>query len=166
MKGGARIGQRKGCHVRVLSQIGHNEARSGTAEKRQHQFQCFHALRPTERIISSAYVVGAEIPMTTHWLRPSMGCTRRKLSTSAVPGGLSTKWNTQPWSGLTGSIIAGCWSPSAISHRRSWKWRIIANWKSRPWWPDSNKRVSGIPGAIQPGARVGTRASGPTALSR
>jgi len=28
------------------------------------------------------------------------------------------------------------------------KWRIIANWKSRLWRPDSNKRVSGIPGAI------------------
>jgi hypothetical protein len=36
------------------------------------------------------------------------------------------------------AIIAGYWSLSATSHRRSWKWRIIANWKSRPWRPDSN----------------------------
>jgi hypothetical protein len=53
------------------------------------------------------------------------------------------------WSGSTGSTTAGSWSPSATSRRRSWKWRIIANWKSQPWRPDSNKRVSGIPGVSQ-----------------
>ena len=35
-----------------------------------------------------------------------------------------------------------------ISSRRSWNRRIISNGKSQPWWPDSNKRVSGIPGAV------------------
>ena len=36
-----------------------------------------------------------------------------------------------------------------MCHRRNWNRRIIDNWKSWPWWPDSNKRVSGEPGAIQ-----------------
>ena len=45
-------------------------------------------------------------------------------------------------------------SLSAISLRRSWKWRIIANWKSRPWRHDSNKGVSGIPGAIHVHLRI------------
>src|SRR5690625_4714232 len=51
--------------------------------------------------------------------------------------------------GSTGSIIVGCWSRSVTCRRRSWNWRIIASRKSRPWRPDSNKRVSGEPGAVQ-----------------
>jgi transposase InsO family protein len=43
----------------------------------------------------------------------------------------------------------GHWSLLATFPRRSWIWRIIANWMSRPWRHDSRKRVSGIPGAIQ-----------------
>ena len=34
-------------------------------------------------------------------------------------------------------------------HRQSLNRRTIANWRSRPWRPDSNKRVSGEPGAVQ-----------------
>jgi hypothetical protein len=34
-------------------------------------------------------------------------------------------------------------------HRQSTNWRIIANWRSQLKQPDSNKRVSGEPGAIQ-----------------
>jgi len=36
-----------------------------------------------------------------------------------------------------------------MCHRRSWNRRIIANWKSQPRRPDSNKRISGEPGVIQ-----------------
>jgi len=45
---------------------------------------------------------------------------------------------TRPWNGSTGSTTACSWSPSVTSRRRSWKWRTIANWKSRLWWPDPN----------------------------
>jgi len=38
--------------------------------------------------------------------------------------------------------------------RRNWNRRIIANWKGQPWRLDSNKRVSGEPGAIQPSLPV------------
>ncbi len=51
---------------------------------------------------------------------------------------ISTLSSTPHWNRSTGSITAGCWSRSATSRRRSWNRRIIANWKSRPWRPDSN----------------------------
>lgn len=57
---------------------------------------------------------------TTRWQRPSTACTRRRLSTSAAPGGPWMRWNTRPWNGSTGSTTAGSWSPSATSRRRSW----------------------------------------------
>lgn len=57
--------------------------------------------------------------------------------------------NTRLWDGSTGSIIAGCWSRLATCRRRNWKWRTIANTRSRPWRPDSNKNISGKAGAIQ-----------------
>ena len=53
------------------------------------------------------------------------------------------------WNGLTGSIIVDCWNRSATYRRRSWKRRTNVVKPSRPWWPDSNPGVSGIPGAIQ-----------------
>ena len=38
----------------------------------------------------------------------------------------------------TGSTIVSYWSQLATFPHRSWKWRVIANWKGQPWWLDSN----------------------------
>ena len=57
--------------------------------------------------------------------------------------------NTQRCNGWTGSIIGGYWSRSATFHLQSSSRRIMINWKVRLLRPDSHKRVSGIPGAVQ-----------------
>lgn len=45
----------------------------------------------------------------------------------------STLSNTRQWNGSIGSITAGCSSQTGMSHRRSWKRRIIINRTSQPW---------------------------------
>ena len=57
------------------------------------------------------------IPTTMHWLRQSMAYTRLKLFVTAAPGKIWTKWNTQPWIGLTGLIIDAFWNRLEIFHR-------------------------------------------------
>ncbi len=74
---------------------------------------------------------------------------RRIVGWRVASSATSMRSSSRPWNGSTGSTTAGCWNRSAISRRRRRNRRIISNGKSRPWWPDSNKRVSGKPGAVQ-----------------
>ncbi len=78
------------------------------------------------------------ILMTMRWLRLSMVYTRQKSYGIAALGVILMKWNLLPWSGLTGSTIAGYWNRLEIFHRRNLKWHIIANWKGQLMQPDSN----------------------------
>ena len=68
-------------------------------------------------------------------------------SASALLDGMGCLYMRR-WNGSTGSTIADCSSRSGTCHRQNPNRRSIANWKSRSWRPDSNKRVSGIPGVI------------------
>jgi len=59
--------------------------------------------------------------------------------------------STQRWNGWTGLIIDDYWNRSATFPLQSSSRRIMINWKVRLLRPESHKRVSGIPGAIQNG---------------
>ena len=54
-----------------------------------------------------------------------------------------------PWKNMEAVEYATLEWVDWFNHRWSWKRRIIATSKSRPRRPDSNKTVSGIPGAVQ-----------------
>ena len=71
-----------------------------------------------------------------------------RLFASAVPGKISTRWNTPRSNGSTSSTTGVCSSRSAMYHRLNLRWCTIASWKSQPWQLDSNTGVSGIPGVI------------------
>jgi len=77
-----------------------------------------------------------------------IGLSKTEVIRGANRGEYLMPSRTPRWNGSTGSITAGGWSRSATSSRRSWNRRIIGNGKSQPWRPDSNKRVSGEPGAV------------------
>jgi hypothetical protein len=62
---------------------------------------------------------------------------------------IGMRLSTPPWRGSIGSTTGGYSNRSATSPRQSLRRRIIANRTSQPWWPDSSKTVSGIPGAVQ-----------------
>ena len=66
-----------------------------------------------------------------------------------APGALRTLWNAPPWSGWTGSTIAGSSSRSVMCHQRSaMRSTIVSNpvWPARP---DPNPEFSGVTGAVQ-----------------
>ena len=58
------------------------------------------------------------------------------------------EYATLEWVDLIGSTTSGRWSPLAAYLRQNTNWRIIANRRGQPWWLESDKRVSGIAGAI------------------
>ena len=59
------------------------------------------------------------------------------------------KWSMQRWNGWTGLTIDACWNRLEIFRQLNMKNCIMIKLKSQPWWLDSNKTVSGKPGAIQ-----------------
>ena len=87
--------------------------------------------------------------MTTLWLSRSSAYSRPRSSTNAAPGNPSTRWNTPPWNGWTGSTTAGCTGQSETCHLPSLSRHTMINWTSQPELPDSHKTVSGLPRAIQ-----------------
>src|SRR5689334_14530803 len=61
------------------------------------------------------------------------------------------RWNSPLWNGSTGSTTAASSSPSAISLPPKPRRATMPKSPVRPWQPDSNKTVSGKPGAVQVG---------------
>ena len=109
------------------------------------------SIRYSERLAEAGTepsVGSAEIRTTTRSPRRSSGSTRLKSFGSEDLGAASTRSSSQRSSGSTGSITDGCSSRSATCRRRRRKTSTIGN-ASRPWWPDSQLGVSGIPGPVQ-----------------
>ena len=63
------------------------------------------------RPVRSPRSAPAATATTTPWPRQSSGCTRPNWSAAVAPGRAWTRSSTPPWSGSTGSTIAGSWSP-------------------------------------------------------
>src|ERR1700677_3876116 len=80
--------------------------------------------------------------------RPSTVSTRPRSSTAAGPGGRSRLSSSRRWNGWTGSIIAGCWSPSATSRRPKPRNATMPSRSNPSWRRDSNETASGKPGAV------------------
>ena len=108
----------------------------------------FGTLNDSLRPVQNRPSVLSGIPMTTHWPRPSSGCSRRNLFIHEVHGGTLTTWSTRRWNGSMGSTTDGCFNRSATSRWRRWSRRTIANFRSQPERPDSNSEFSGKPGVI------------------
>ena len=97
------------------------------------------SIRYTERLAEAGIepsVGSVGDSTTTPSPKRSTVSTRPSSSIDADHGARSRPSSSRPWSGWTGSTIAGCWSPSATSRRPKPRNATTPRWKSQPWQRD------------------------------
>lgn len=85
---------------------------------------------------------------TTPSLKRSTASTRPRSFIGADHGGISRRWNSQPWNGSIGSIIDGFWSPSETSRQPKPRSSITPCWTNQHWLHNLNQIASGKSGAV------------------
>src|SRR5712691_2365081 len=116
-----------------------------------HVNRQFKAARPNALWLSDFTMSrpGRATATTMLWPRPSTVSTRPRSSIGAGRGGRSKPSSSRRWNGSSGSTIAGCWSPSAISRRPRPRSTTTPRCTNQLWRRDSNETASGKSGAVQ-----------------